>query len=465
MEIRQIYERMPGGLREGIAWLWGVIPPSVKYGKEYRRYSRLLHRSQWWSREEHARYELFKLRETVSYAGENIPYYKEQFRLHQIDYRNIKSIEEFEQLPFVDKDTILAQGEQMLSRAVKKSRLAVQTTGGTTGKQLRFYCEKDFYAKREYPFLNAIWGRVGYVRGRSRVAQLRNQTLPYGRLWEYDRKHRELIFDAYHLSDENIGRILDKLAEWQAEYLHTYPSAALILCDYIQRKRPDYRSTLKAVLVTAENLYPGQKETIERNLRARCFTFYGHSELAAIAGWCECSQLYHIQSEYGYVELIDADGNVIKEPGKLGEIVCTGFDNRAMPFIRYRTGDYASYAGEQSCACGRHYRLLQEVRGRWTQELFFGADGTKISMTSMNMHSDIFRNVRNYQFVQDIPGKCVLRIVKNDGYTDLDEAAIQKKFNLKFGTSIELTIEYTDELQRTMRGKQRFIIQNIKETT
>ena len=156
---------------------------------------------------------------------------------------------------------------------------------------------------------------------------------------------------------------------------------------------------------------------------------------------------------------------MIKEPGKLGEIVCTGFDNRAMPFIRYRTGDYASYAGEQSCACGRHYRLLQEVRGRWTQELFFGADGTKISMTSMNLHSDIFRNVRNYQFVQDIPGKCMLRIVKNDGYTDLDEAAIQKEFNLRFGTSIELTIKYTDELQRTMRGKQRFIIQNIKETT
>jgi len=47
--------------------------------------------------------------------------------------------------------------------------------------------------------------------------------------------------------------------------------------------------------------------------------------------------------------------------------------NYAMPLIRYRIGDLASWAPEP-CPCGRGWPLLQDVTGRSTSS-FVAADG------------------------------------------------------------------------------------------
>ncbi len=462
-KARKIYTHVPNIGKKTMEITWGMIPPTIKYGKKYREYTKLLNDSQWWNKEQLEAYQIKKLKETLMYAREYVPFYKEEFMKNGFEPECFTELSELEKLPLIDKDIVLANEESLVSKQFPLSKLKVHTTGGTTGKQLRLYITKNAYVGRELPFVDAVWGRIGYDRFSSRVAQLRNQTLENGKLWEYDRKNRELIFDAYHMNDENICKILRKITEWRAEFLHTYPSSVLILCDYIKRKGIKYDNSLKALLLTSENIYAGQKETIEKYMNAKCFTFYGHSEGAALAGQCECSEKYHIQSEYGYIELVDEEGKVIKEPNKIGEIVCTGFDNKAMPLIRYRTGDFSSYSEKTTCRCGRHYTLLNNIVGRWTQEMFIGKTGNKISMTALNMHTDIFKNVENYQFVQDVPGECSIRIVKNDDYTSMDEENILKELQNKFDNSIEVKFEYVQEIGKTMRGKQRFIIQNIKD--
>lgn len=445
-----------------LKYIWGIIPQKIKYGKTYRDYVRLLDKSQLWSAKKHDAYQFRKLKEILCYAKENVPYYRDMMAKAGFEPSAIQSFKDISALPFSDKDTYINNSTRMISQAYDLSRLEEKTTGGTTGRQIRFYVLKNWYEKREVPFVNAIWARAGYIPGKSRMARLRNDVLPEGCLWQFNYSTRNLVFDTYHLTDDNIGKILSKLADWRAEFLHTYPSSALILADYIKRKKINYFSSLKAIFVTSENIYPGQREIIEKYLHAECFTFYGHSECAALAGWCEYSDKYHIQSEYGYLELIDEKGDVITEPGIRGEIVCTGFDCYAVPFIRYRTGDYASYAKEQTCRCGRHYKLLEGIEGRWTQEMFYGKKKNKISMTALNMHSDIFKNVRNYQFVQNEPGKCVLRIVCNNAYSIKDESMIRDELMKKFDYTIDLTFEYVDEILKTERGKQRFIVQNVE---
>lgn len=453
------YDKFPVCFRDSIDSIWKIIPSRIKYGSKYRYYTKLLNESQKWSMDKHLRYQLFKLNEIVSCAKMHVPYYRKWFGEHNIS-SEIKTFNDFQKLPLLNKDIVEMNGINMINDKYSLASLEVRTTGGTTGKQLRFYTEPELYIGREYPFIDAIWGRIGYIRGKSRVAQIRNQVINNG-LWMENHRSGVLVFDTYHLSDYNIDKILRKLIEWKAEFLHTYPSTALILCDYIRRERINFHSSLRAILVTSENLYPGQKETIEEYLQARCFTFYGHSEAAGLAGWCECSDLYHIQSEYGYIELVDEHGDVIDAPNIRGEIVCTGFDNFAMPFIRYRTGDYSSYADNQLCKCGRHYKLLNRIEGRWMQEMFIGKEGNKISMTALNMHTDIFKNVENYQFVQNEIGKCILKIVKNDNYSLLDEQKIQREILSKFDTSLSLQFEYVKKIDKTIAGKQRYIIQNV----
>lgn len=444
-------------------FIYGSIPLAIKYGSVYRKYKRSLKRTQWMSRAELEQLQLRKLKQLLEYAYQNIEFYRKEFDRIGFIPNSIESLKDLEKLPIIDKEVMIKCQNELISKEFKNKQLDYMTTGGTSGRQFGIYIERRSYPKREIPFVDSIWGRVGYIRNKSRIAQLRNQVLEEGRLWEKNRRNHFLVLDSYHLTDKNIGTLLQVLKVKQIEYLHTYPSSALILCDYIKRKGIDFTGSLKAALVSSENIYPGQKETIEKYLKCRCFTFYGHTECAALAGWCEVSDKYHIQSEYGYLELVDNVGNVITEPNVIGEIVCTGFDHFAMPFIRYRTGDYSSYSKEQDCQCGRHYKLLNEIKGRWTQEMFICKDYNRIPMTAINMHSNIFKNVINYQFQQDKPGECILRIVKNEFYLDTEEKIILQELGKKFDNLMQIKIVYVSDIDRTTRGKQQFIIQNIKD--
>ena len=114
---------------------------------------------------------------------------------------------------------------------------------------------------------------------------------------------------------------------------------------------------LKRFSAVQRTFYSLQRELLENAFQCKIFSWYGHNERTVLAGECEKSTYYHIFSEYGIVELIDRDGNVI-EKDKSGEVVVTGFNNAAMPFIRYRTQDIGVYANKE-CACGRQYPLFR----------------------------------------------------------------------------------------------------------
>lgn len=457
--LKNIYSHMPGMVKLPVDYLYGLTPNSFKYGKKYRQTKKFLHRSQWWSGEEHVKYQVMQLKSVLIHAYEHVAYYQRIFNECGFNPYKFKNLDQIEVLPLLNKDIIQENFNDLLADNFPVGKTILNTTGGTSGNQLKFYAENN-YNQIERPFVELIWERTGYSNN-SRVALLRNESFAEGKIFEYDWKQRSLIFDNFHLTDANIKKTLDKMGQEKIDFIHTYPSAILSICDYIRRSGYCVNYRPKAVLATSENIYPGQKEVIEDTLNCRLFTFYGHSERACIAGWCEHSDFYHLQSEYGYTELLDEEHNTIRVTNKMGEIVCTGFFNRAMPFIRYQTGDYSSYANEKSCSCGRNYQLLNSVKGRWMQEMLVCRDGIKVSITALNMHSEIFDNVEKYQFYQDRPGECVLNIVKAGSYTNEDETKIKQELFKKLGNSIDLTINYTDDIEKTERGKFKYLVQKL----
>ena len=130
-----------------------------------------------------------------------------------------------------------------------------------------------------------------------------------------------------------------------------------------------------------------------------------------------------------------------------------------MPFIRYKTQDLAVVSNEK-CKCGRKYRLLQRIEGR-LQELIVTKNDRLISMTQINMHSDVFDNVKQFQFYQDTKGELFFNIVKKDSYTDRDTQYIKEELYKKFGEDVDLIIKFVDEIPRTQSGKYRFLIQKL----
>ncbi|MGJ0906005.1 phenylacetate--CoA ligase family protein [Clostridium botulinum] len=459
--MKDLLKKSPYFIQKHLRNLYGIIPYEKRLGRAFNDTYNFLGKSEYWTKEQHEQYQVCKLKKLLKHSYNNVPYYKNLFNQCGFDVDKFKYLDNMQKIPFLTKDLVMENIESLKAQNFKNKDFIYASTGGTTGKQMKFYMQKHFSSGIEWAFMMKQWERIDFEYGKSKRIILRNQVLPKDKLWIWDKLQNALILDTYHLTDENIKKIIDKINEVRIPYIHTYPSAITIICEFIKRTGYRINYNLKGVLASSENIYSGQRELIEDTLKTRMYSWYGHSEMCILAGECEKSNKYHIFTEYGYTELIDENNNIISESQKIGELVGTGFNNYVMPFIRYRTADYGMYSKEQQCNCRRNYKLLDSVQGRWLQEMIVTSRGNKISITAINMHSDIFDNVFKFQFYQDAPGICTINIVKKDNYSDKDEKNIVKELSKKLSDDVKLKVNYVDNIEKTKSGKHRFLIQNI----
>jgi phenylacetate-CoA ligase len=307
--------------------------------------------------------------------------------------------------------------------------------------------------------MRAQWRRVGYTEG-ARSAVLRGNIVERG-LWQHDFVNGTLMMSSYSLTLARLPAYVARLRQLKPKYLQAYPSSAAIVARHMLDTGEPPIAGLRAVLCGSETLFPEQRTLIEQAFGARVYSWYGHSEAVALGGECEHDTAIHLFPQYGYVELVDEEGEAVTERGATGEIVATSLHARAMPLIRYRTGDLA-VLGAQACErCGRPYQLLERIEGR-VQEFVVTSTGRRISMTAINMHSPIFDNVFQFRFAQERPGEVSLRIVPKPSYSpEADDAQITRALMQKLGDDMALRLELVDEIPRGGRGKYRFLDQML----
>jgi phenylacetate-CoA ligase len=302
------------------------------------------------------------------------------------------------------------------------------------------------------------WSRVGFTPDRLR-AMLRGWPVKNACHWRYEASERAYVFSNFHLTAENAARYAEVMREKKISFLHSYPSAVTDFARHLKDSRIE-PPRFEAVLASSENIYPGQREFIESFYGARLYSWYGHSENLILAGECEVSNCYHIFPEYGVVELLSENGSEVEREGEAGEMVGTTLDNLAMPLIRYRTDDWA-VLGPRSCSCGRPHKLLKTTRGRWHQEMLIGKFDNLISVTALNVHSDVFDHANQIQFYQRERGRVELRIKPRPDYTERDTRKILEAMNEKMGDTMEISLSFHQEIPLSPRGKFRLVIQEL----
>ena len=101
----------------------------------------------------------------------------------------------------------------------------------------------------------------------------------------------------------------------------------------------------------------------------------------------------------------------------LHELYGTGFNNMTMPLIRYQCGDLVRLApADQRCACGRHFRMVQEIIGRADDAIKL-PDGRRIAAC---LAGNVFRGVPGIlqgQIRQDQRDRLDLYVVPTPGYS------------------------------------------------
>ncbi len=447
-----MYSKLPGPLQTAAVWWFGWKIQRRRYGGIFHDTLASATRNEALEAPALAELQLRALRSMLAHALTQVPYYAEAGRRVGLTAGDVRSLDDLRRWPCLEKDTIRSQAERLLRSGTRPTDLIRVETSGSTGTPLLTY--RDLQAEREwYAYFERRVRRWAGVTYRDRWAMLGGRVIvpvdvvrpPF---WRYNPFMRQLYMSSYHLSPIFLDHYVAALRDFRPVYLCGYTSSCEALARHVlERGFADVR--FRAVLTGSETLLAHQRATIERAFSCRVFDSYGAAEMVALASECEAGTL-HLSPEVGVVEVV-RDGRPAAE-GEAGELVCTGLLNRAMPLIRYRTGD-AAVRGKAGCPCGRPFQTLQSIEGR-LDDLLWTRDGRAIGRLD-----PVFKGVQNVaeaQIVQETLEHIRLRVVPARGYRQEDGLRIAANLRDRMG-DVTVTIEPVEAIAR-VNGKFRAVV-------
>ena len=304
------------------------------------------------------RLQLERLRETVRWAVEHVPYHRER-----LSRAAVGTLADLASLPF-DRTTDLRDQYPFGLLAVERRVTArIHASSGTKGKPtVAAYTAGDLDVWRE------VMARALTAAG-CRRGDLLHVAFGYGLftggLGFHDGAER-VGMTVVPVSSGNTARHHLLLQDFKPDVIAATPSFALHLAETLaeQGGRPDALG-LRVGVFGAEPWTDGIRTAIERAFGLRAFDVYGLSEIIGpgVAGECEARDGLHIADDHFLPEIIDPASGRVLEPGREGELVFTTLSKRAMPLVRYRTGDITTLTLEP-CGCGRTSARMARVKGR-----------------------------------------------------------------------------------------------------
>ena len=404
-----------------------------------------------------------KLQQTLAWAIQTVPAYQQYLGL-------LESIPDPEallkQLPLIGKADIKADTERFLSTAIPTRQRLKTFTGGSTANPMLFYLHKNVSRPKEYAFMDDFHTRVG-LGERDIVLALRGRTVPTarergGRLWMYEPIKRHLILSSDHLEAEYMPQYVQALRAWKPTFIQAFPSALYPLAKWLaEHPAPDVTERIRGVLLYSENVYGFQMQLFREVFGCPVLKHFGQSERVLMAATMPDDERYFFWPQYGHFELVDTKGNAITQAGVLGEIVGTGFDNQAMPFIRYRTGDLAMLSDRPGHPLLPGYPAVEAVEGR-LQEFLVCRDHRLVSITTMGAaHFDELALVDAIQYEQHEPGHFVLNVVSRQLLDEKARRNIAHAVEVKTQSGCSAEVRIVGEIQRTERGKHRMLMQYL----
>jgi len=461
---KNLWDKTPLLLKSTLGVGLGLFPTKWLLGKSFRENCKFVNDAQWWPAERAREYQLNRLREMLELAYERTKFYRNMFDSIGFHPQDLKSLDDMNPLPTINKQIVIENLLDMCTKSVEDRDVDFGSTGGTSSTPLHFYMSAS-RSRVEYAYLTTSWERIDYKLGMP-MAVLRGHIVDPDRNGfhhEYDPILRHHYYSSFHMSDENMVRYLEHIATIGPCLLHVYPSTVAALARFILRNGTNAPMNIRGIIAESEIVYPEQQQMVEKVFGCRYFSCYGQSEKVVLAAGCDKSDGYHVWPTYGYFELLDKDGKPVTMPGQRGEIVGTSFINTVMPFIRYRTGDLATYVSDRCDACGREHPIILNIRGHRTQEVLIATDGSEIPWAALNMHDDTFINVRQFQFMQETPGRAILHILPADRFSEEDARRIPRSLGRKLHGRLTFTIKFVEAIPFSVRGKAVYVDQRIPQ--
>ena len=427
---------------------------AMREGRAFEAVAAQVHESQWWSEHELHDFQSRKLGTTAQSAVRDVPYYRDKYRPLGLDFEELEFPEAIAKLPLITKADVREGGKSLISER-RQGPLFSGSTSGTTGAPLSLY--QDLAAiNRENAFVWRQLGWAGLRRGDRRAWMRSDMIVPAAQkkppYWRVNRAENMLMLSSYHLSETAAPAYLDSLARFDPVVIQAYPSSIGFLAGWMLSAGSRYRgSSLRGIVTSSETLSDARRREIESAFGCRVFDWYGLNERVAAIGTCEHGR-HHLMADYSYVEFLPAGDGTF-------ELVGTGFNNAAMPLIRYRTGDFVRMApAQQRCACGRSFPVIEQIMGR-VDEAINLPDGRFVGRLTHVFEG--LDGILEAQIRQDRLDELMILIVPCAGFGERTKEKLLGKLRFRLGEDVALEIRLVDAIPRSANGKFKGVVCNV----
>jgi phenylacetate-CoA ligase len=280
-----------------------------------------------------------KLFDILSFAGENVPYYKDLYKKYKFNPQKIyQDIHYLEKLPYLTKEIVLEEKDRLFSKPLNETEYYKVKTGGSTGPSCHFYYDQSArdYSSAVTLFARESLGKYKWIDAMHFACRFPGESVPKWPSREdfksFAMNRNNVFFD--RLDDEGMEEILDSLKRRKPYLIHAHPSTIYALACYVEKK--GIKESLFDVFESSgEMLQTYMRNRIERVFQCKIINRYGLAEFGVIA--------YQFEAHHEKMMILSSEGWLESSicNTKQNELVFTGFRNYLMPLIRYKTGDEA----------------------------------------------------------------------------------------------------------------------------
>jgi phenylacetate-CoA ligase len=313
--------------------------------------------------------QLERLKKIVERAYIQISFYRHLYDEAGVKPTDIRSLEDIQKLPFLEKKTVRAAyplGMAFAQPGGKGGALQIHATSGTTGKSVPVFATKKDIAY--WSDLNAreLW--MTGMRPGDILLNCYGYGLPTGGFgFHYGAMAMDVMTIPMGSDARQYDRIIDFIIDFGVTGMCMTPSVGLYIGHKARERGIDFKQTqLKIGLFGAEPWPWETRLQLEELYHITAYDEFGMTEFLGPGMTCECEirDGMHAWADAFLVECINPEtGDWVKE-GQEGELVWSWLAADGTAMLRYRSRDLSSTWWEEWCPCGRTHPKIAAIKGR-----------------------------------------------------------------------------------------------------
>ncbi len=412
-----------------------------------------------------------RLRRMVHYAAESVPYYRDLFRERGIDPADIRSAEDLDRLPLIDKETVRTQEDRFLAQSTWGRSALPFTSSGTTGEPMTVYHDRgdlllaSACSQRDREVLSHGFGIS--LAHRSVVISFPRSASDRASSWLSQSRRLPFAPSRLRLSLlQPVERIVAAINEHKPDVLIGYGSYLEALFRMVL-VRGWQMHTPKLLVYFSDGITDAGTRLIEEHFGIPVLSQYSAVEAFKMGFTCEERQGFHLNIDLVHFRVVGAHGHPVPK-GSKGELVISNLTNRGTVLLNYRLQDIGMLS-EEPCPCGRTLRLLSKLEGRKYDMIHFADGGfvhpaavDHIFYEGLRQRGD---KVLQYQLIQHDYSRFELRLATVDQQT-FDRVApgyVAEVRELLGATATIEAVFYPQRLPRGPGGKFRPVVSLLKD--